>query len=161
MGKASGDKHLAVFAFVVYGLIVFPKALGYVNPAPTVLVERPGILEEIGRHINQVGSNLELAIMNLFQPFPLETYIRWHLKRRKNLYKNKEVMKEYTKLTKHFIAVEQMAQAKGIREKIEEIKKESIPFTTRNKPAMKLLEVAQAHYQKFIKLIRRKKKNDE
>ncbi|MBA0756754.1 hypothetical protein Gogos_021599 [Gossypium gossypioides] len=54
MGKASSDKHLALFAFVVYGLIVFPKALGYVsvkladflfqiekgvNPAPTVLAE--------------------------------------------------------------------------------------------------------------------------
>ncbi|MBA0756755.1 hypothetical protein Gogos_021599 [Gossypium gossypioides] len=31
MGKASSDKHLALFAFVVYGLIVFPKALGYVS----------------------------------------------------------------------------------------------------------------------------------
>ncbi|MBA0765434.1 hypothetical protein Gotri_014632 [Gossypium trilobum] len=31
MGKASGDRHLALFAFVVYGLIVFPKALRYVS----------------------------------------------------------------------------------------------------------------------------------
>ncbi|PPR97475.1 hypothetical protein GOBAR_AA23193 [Gossypium barbadense] len=31
----------------------------------------------------------------------------------------------------------------------------------RNKSTMKLLEVAQVHYQKFIKLMRRKKKNDE
>ncbi|MBA0626822.1 hypothetical protein Godav_004415 [Gossypium davidsonii] len=31
MGKASSDRHLALFAFVVYGLIVFPKALGYVS----------------------------------------------------------------------------------------------------------------------------------
>ncbi|KAK5824789.1 hypothetical protein PVK06_019573 [Gossypium arboreum] len=30
-GKASGDRHLALFAFVVYGLIVFPKALGYIE----------------------------------------------------------------------------------------------------------------------------------
>ncbi|MBA0711184.1 hypothetical protein Golax_010397, partial [Gossypium laxum] len=30
----------------------------------------PRILEEIGRDMNQVGSNLELAIKNLFQPFP-------------------------------------------------------------------------------------------
>ncbi|MBA0755275.1 hypothetical protein Gogos_020681, partial [Gossypium gossypioides] len=52
MGKASDDRHLPLFAFVVYGLIVFPKALGYVsveladflfqvekrvNPAPAVL----------------------------------------------------------------------------------------------------------------------------
>ncbi|MBA0725052.1 hypothetical protein Golax_021671 [Gossypium laxum] len=31
MGKASGDRHLTLFAFAVYGLIVFPKALGYVS----------------------------------------------------------------------------------------------------------------------------------
>ncbi|MFQ6636818.1 hypothetical protein Gotur_013060 [Gossypium turneri] len=30
MGKANGDRHLKLFAFTVYGLIVFPKALGYV-----------------------------------------------------------------------------------------------------------------------------------
>ncbi|MFQ6664080.1 hypothetical protein Gotur_031311 [Gossypium turneri] len=30
MGKASSDRHLALFTFVVYELIVFPKALGYV-----------------------------------------------------------------------------------------------------------------------------------
>ncbi|MFQ6629085.1 hypothetical protein Gotur_008003 [Gossypium turneri] len=28
MGKASGDKQLALFVFAVYELIVFPKALG-------------------------------------------------------------------------------------------------------------------------------------
>ncbi|MBA0880015.1 hypothetical protein Goshw_014571 [Gossypium schwendimanii] len=31
MGKAYGDRHLALFAFAVYRLIVFPKALGYVS----------------------------------------------------------------------------------------------------------------------------------
>ncbi|MBA0709157.1 hypothetical protein Golax_024214 [Gossypium laxum] len=31
MGKASDDRHLALFAFVVYELIVFPKAMGYVS----------------------------------------------------------------------------------------------------------------------------------
>ncbi|MBA0682117.1 hypothetical protein Goari_023862 [Gossypium aridum] len=31
MGKASNDRHLALFAFTVYGLIVFLKALGYVS----------------------------------------------------------------------------------------------------------------------------------
>ncbi|MBA0834093.1 hypothetical protein Goarm_006478 [Gossypium armourianum] len=31
MGKANGDRHLKLFAFTVYGLIVFPKALGYVS----------------------------------------------------------------------------------------------------------------------------------
>ncbi|MBA0867673.1 hypothetical protein Goshw_002756 [Gossypium schwendimanii] len=54
IGKASGDRHLALFVFAVYRLIVFPKALGYVsvelanflfqiekgvNPTPTVLAE--------------------------------------------------------------------------------------------------------------------------
>ncbi|MBA0626058.1 hypothetical protein Godav_003790 [Gossypium davidsonii] len=51
MGKTSGDRHLALFAFTIYKLAVFPKALGYlsveladflfqiekgVNPAPTM-----------------------------------------------------------------------------------------------------------------------------
>ncbi|MBA0874334.1 hypothetical protein Goshw_015319, partial [Gossypium schwendimanii] len=31
MGKASGDRHLALFVFTVYRLILFPKALGYVS----------------------------------------------------------------------------------------------------------------------------------
>ncbi|MBA0662512.1 hypothetical protein Goklo_006619 [Gossypium klotzschianum] len=54
MGKACGNRHLALFTFSLYGLIVFPKALGYVsvqladflfqiekgvNPAPAVLAE--------------------------------------------------------------------------------------------------------------------------
>ncbi|MBA0755314.1 hypothetical protein Gogos_005454 [Gossypium gossypioides] len=54
MGKASGDRHLALFVFFVYELIVFPKALGcvsvglvdflfqiekWVNPALAVLAE--------------------------------------------------------------------------------------------------------------------------
>ncbi|MBA0662445.1 hypothetical protein Goklo_006566 [Gossypium klotzschianum] len=122
MGKASSDRHLALFAFVVYGLIVFPKALGYVSieqvfvPStrpieeflesewpPNQSIEEwfqnlqeiewrapwlirstvqggsfslgPMILEEIRRDTNQVGSNLELAIRNLFQPFPSKKYI--------------------------------------------------------------------------------------
>ncbi|MFQ6622458.1 hypothetical protein Gotur_002304, partial [Gossypium turneri] len=37
IGKASGDRHLSQFAFVVYGLIVFPKPLQYV----CVLSARP------------------------------------------------------------------------------------------------------------------------
>ncbi|TYH27898.1 hypothetical protein ES288_A02G104300v1 [Gossypium darwinii] len=64
MGKASGDIHLALFAFAVYGLIVFPKALGYVNveladfliqnekgvnPAPAVLAETIILLNFIRR----------------------------------------------------------------------------------------------------------------
>ncbi|TYH67235.1 hypothetical protein ES332_D06G174900v1 [Gossypium tomentosum] len=54
MGKACGNRHLALFTFSLYGLIVFPKALGHVsmqlanflfqiekgvNPAPAVLAE--------------------------------------------------------------------------------------------------------------------------
>ncbi|TYH21869.1 hypothetical protein ES288_A04G080400v1 [Gossypium darwinii] len=54
MGKASGDRHLTQFMVTVCGLIVFPKAVGYVsvelanflfhienwvNPAPTVLAK--------------------------------------------------------------------------------------------------------------------------
>ncbi|MBA0628791.1 hypothetical protein Godav_023440 [Gossypium davidsonii] len=39
MGKASGDRHLALFAFAVYGLIVFPKALGYVFVLSTRPIE--------------------------------------------------------------------------------------------------------------------------
>ncbi|MBA0868559.1 hypothetical protein Goshw_015630 [Gossypium schwendimanii] len=31
MGKACGDRHLSLFAFAIYELIVFPKALGYVS----------------------------------------------------------------------------------------------------------------------------------
>ncbi|MBA0626725.1 hypothetical protein Godav_004339, partial [Gossypium davidsonii] len=31
MGKANGDRHLALLAFVIYGLIVFSKALGYMS----------------------------------------------------------------------------------------------------------------------------------
>ncbi|MBA0811032.1 hypothetical protein Gohar_002969 [Gossypium harknessii] len=31
MGKACGNRHLALFTFSVYGLIVFPKSLGYVS----------------------------------------------------------------------------------------------------------------------------------
>ncbi|MFQ6653251.1 hypothetical protein Gotur_024744 [Gossypium turneri] len=39
MGKASGDRHLALFTFAVYGLIVFPKALRYVFIPSTRLIE--------------------------------------------------------------------------------------------------------------------------
>ncbi|MBA0794415.1 hypothetical protein Gohar_018745 [Gossypium harknessii] len=31
MGKASDDRHLSLLVFAIYGLIVFPKALGYVS----------------------------------------------------------------------------------------------------------------------------------
>ncbi|MBA0638267.1 hypothetical protein Godav_029433 [Gossypium davidsonii] len=31
MGKANGDRHLALFTFAIYKLIMFPKAMGYVS----------------------------------------------------------------------------------------------------------------------------------
>ncbi|MBA0812951.1 hypothetical protein Gohar_026856 [Gossypium harknessii] len=81
MGKASGDRHLALFAFAVYGLIVFPKALGYGGSFSLGL----GVLEEIQRDTNQVGSNLELVVRNLFQPFPLRNVYLVAPKKKKNL----------------------------------------------------------------------------
>ncbi|MFQ6629090.1 hypothetical protein Gotur_008003 [Gossypium turneri] len=50
------------------------------------LVDGPGILEEIGRDMNQVGSKLELAIRNLFQPFPLGNVYLMAPKKKQNLY---------------------------------------------------------------------------
>ncbi|MBA0694463.1 hypothetical protein Goari_004754 [Gossypium aridum] len=147
------------------------------------------ILEEIRRDMNQVGSNLDLAIRNLFQPFPSEKGKRkvlddvaelteiihdleMCLKRRDeeiqrleedpSLWAN-EVQKaqEQVFATMHREGQVFAQQAKDICEQIEELKKESTSFTARNELAMKLLEVTQAHYQKFIKLMKRKKKNDE
>ncbi|MBA0826430.1 hypothetical protein Goarm_011281 [Gossypium armourianum] len=45
MGKASGDRHLALFAFFIYRLVVFPKALGYVSVELDVLclILQPGL----------------------------------------------------------------------------------------------------------------------
>ncbi|PPR82817.1 hypothetical protein GOBAR_AA37896 [Gossypium barbadense] len=177
MGKASGDRHLSLFAFSVYGLIVFPKAVGFVsveladflfqikkrmNPAPAILAKtiislnfirrkgdgcflecaqllfiwmksyfrclykrfrqlffpstrpieeflesslnwhigshqlfladssepktEPEILEEIGRDTNQVGSNIDLAIRNLFHPFPFENVYLVAPKKKQNLH---------------------------------------------------------------------------
>ncbi|MBA0841014.1 hypothetical protein Goarm_003540 [Gossypium armourianum] len=59
MGKASGDKHLALFAFAVYGLIVFPKALGYVN------VELANFLFQIGKRVNPAPVVLAETIISL------------------------------------------------------------------------------------------------
>ncbi|MBA0755978.1 hypothetical protein Gogos_021524 [Gossypium gossypioides] len=107
VGKANGDRHLALFAFVVYRLIVFPKALGYVSyiDIPRNRMEGsmddlehdthrggsfssgPRILEEIGRDTNQVGSNLELTIKNLFQPSPFGNVYPVMPKKKQNLCK--------------------------------------------------------------------------
>ncbi|MFQ6669321.1 hypothetical protein Gotur_034624 [Gossypium turneri] len=39
MGKASDDRHLSLLVFAIYGLIVFPKALGYVFVPSTRPIE--------------------------------------------------------------------------------------------------------------------------
>ncbi|MBA0696318.1 hypothetical protein Goari_002877 [Gossypium aridum] len=59
MGKASGDRHLALFAFAVYGLIVFPKALGYVS------VELADFLFKIGKGVNFAPAILAETIISL------------------------------------------------------------------------------------------------
>ncbi|MBA0711142.1 hypothetical protein Golax_010361 [Gossypium laxum] len=68
MGKVSSDRHLSLFVFAVYGLIVFTKAVGYVivklanflfqtkkgvNPAPAVLAETIISLNFIKREISR------------------------------------------------------------------------------------------------------------
>ncbi|MBA0638266.1 hypothetical protein Godav_029433 [Gossypium davidsonii] len=39
MGKANGDRHLALFTFAIYKLIMFPKAMGYVFVPSTRPIE--------------------------------------------------------------------------------------------------------------------------
>ncbi|MBA0853022.1 hypothetical protein Goshw_012499 [Gossypium schwendimanii] len=46
---------------------------------------RPEILEDIEKDTNQVGSNLELAIRNLFQPFPFGNVYLVVPKKKQNL----------------------------------------------------------------------------
>ncbi|MBA0770206.1 hypothetical protein Gotri_018869 [Gossypium trilobum] len=52
MGKVSGDRHLALFAFAIYRLIVFPKALGYVS------VELADFLFQIEKKGESCSSNI-------------------------------------------------------------------------------------------------------
>ncbi|MFQ6668009.1 hypothetical protein Gotur_033825 [Gossypium turneri] len=59
MGKASGDRHLALFAFAVYGLVVFPKALGYVS------VELADFLFQIENGVNPTLAVLFETIISL------------------------------------------------------------------------------------------------
>ncbi|MBA0841019.1 hypothetical protein Goarm_003540 [Gossypium armourianum] len=54
MGKASGDKHLALFAFAVYGLIVFPKALGYVRCVQLLFIWMKSHFRCLYKHFHQV-----------------------------------------------------------------------------------------------------------
>ncbi|PPR84578.1 hypothetical protein GOBAR_AA36135 [Gossypium barbadense] len=120
----------------------------------------PRILEEIGRYTNQVGSNFELAIKNLFQPFPLGNVYLVMPKNKQNLCVSAIQEKEEAKQRGHeriygaYITfchggINGGKLTRGVCNNAQ----------GRNEPAMKLLEVVQAHYQKFIKLMRRKKKN--
>ena len=59
IGKASGDRHLALFAFAVYRLIVFPKALGYVS------VELANFLFQIEKGVNLAPVVLPEIIISL------------------------------------------------------------------------------------------------
>ncbi|MBA0638004.1 hypothetical protein Godav_028936 [Gossypium davidsonii] len=59
MGKANGDRHLSLFAFAVYGLIVFPKALGYVS------VELVDFLFHIEKVVNLTPEVLTETIISL------------------------------------------------------------------------------------------------
>ncbi|TYH60878.1 hypothetical protein ES332_D07G010000v1 [Gossypium tomentosum] len=59
MGKVSGDRHLTLFAFAVYGLIVFPKALGYVS------VELLDFLFQIEKGVNLTPAVLAEIIISL------------------------------------------------------------------------------------------------
>ncbi|MBA0568666.1 hypothetical protein Golob_006142, partial [Gossypium lobatum] len=55
MGKASSDRHLALFVFAIYGLIVFPKALGYmsIELADFLLQIKKGVFAPSTRHIEK------------------------------------------------------------------------------------------------------------
>ncbi|PPD79825.1 hypothetical protein GOBAR_DD23250 [Gossypium barbadense] len=59
MGKACGDRHLTLFAFSVYRLIVFPKALGYVS------VELADFLFQIEKWVNPALAVLAKTIILL------------------------------------------------------------------------------------------------
>ncbi|MBA0556118.1 hypothetical protein Golob_026247 [Gossypium lobatum] len=89
MGKATGDRHLSLFVFAVYGLIVFTKAVGYVsvkladflfqtkkgvNPAPAVLAETIISLNFIRRK----GDELFLGCRQLLFVF-MKSHFRWCL----------------------------------------------------------------------------------
>ncbi|MBA0755989.1 hypothetical protein Gogos_020715 [Gossypium gossypioides] len=59
MGKACGDRHLALFTFSVYRLIVFPKTLGYVS------VELADFLFQIEKGVNPALAVLVKTIISL------------------------------------------------------------------------------------------------
>ncbi|MBA0673368.1 hypothetical protein Goklo_029023 [Gossypium klotzschianum] len=59
MGKANGDRHLELFVFTIYGLIVFPKALGYVS------VELANFLFQIEKVVNSAPAVLAETIISV------------------------------------------------------------------------------------------------
>ncbi|MBA0799774.1 hypothetical protein Gohar_010265, partial [Gossypium harknessii] len=59
MGKANGDRHFSLFAFALYRLIVFPKALGYVS------VELADFLFHIEKVVNLTPEVLAETIISL------------------------------------------------------------------------------------------------
>ncbi|MBA0822402.1 hypothetical protein Goarm_019207, partial [Gossypium armourianum] len=59
MQKANGDRHLLLFTFFVYGLIVFPKALGYVS------VELADFLFQIEKRAHPTSIVLAKTIISL------------------------------------------------------------------------------------------------
>ncbi|MBA0707247.1 hypothetical protein Golax_019311 [Gossypium laxum] len=69
MGKTSSDKHLALFMFVVYGLIVFPKALGYVS------VELADFLFHIEKWYIDIPRNIMEGSMD--DPEHSTYWVRW------------------------------------------------------------------------------------
>ncbi|MBA0834095.1 hypothetical protein Goarm_006478 [Gossypium armourianum] len=69
MGKANGDRHLKLFAFTVYGLIVFPKALGYVS------VELVDFLFQIEKMVNSALAVLAETIIQSISSEGKETSV--------------------------------------------------------------------------------------
>ncbi|MBA0834028.1 hypothetical protein Goarm_006424 [Gossypium armourianum] len=219
MEKANGDRHLALFAFAVYGLIVFPKALGYMSvelvfvPSTRPIEEflesgwPPNqLIEEWDQNLRSVSysSLMVLRQYGYNQCVPTtvglnrvealvqdpgfwkkleEIQIKSKISVSTQFKGKREVPYDVAELTENIRDLEMCLrgrdekvrrqreqhqegqvfalQAEDVCEQIEELKKESTPFATRYETVIKLLEVAQAHYQKFIKLIRRKKKNGE
>ncbi|MBA0608949.1 hypothetical protein Godav_021102 [Gossypium davidsonii] len=61
MGKASNDRHLSLLVFAIYGLIVFPKALGYVS----VFVPSTRPIEEFLESEKPPNQSIEECVQNL------------------------------------------------------------------------------------------------
>ncbi|MBA0625128.1 hypothetical protein Godav_010366 [Gossypium davidsonii] len=196
--KASGDRHLALFTFAVYELIVFLKALGYVS------VELADFLFQIEKRVFGPSTRpieeflesewpLYQSIEEWVQNLSTLTYQRNRMEgsmddsEHVQFKGQRKVPDDVAELTEkiHDLEIRLRGkdeeiqrleadpslranelqkvfaqQAEEICKQIEELKTESTPFVTKNELAMKLLKVAQARYQKFIKAMRRKK-NDE